>query len=671
MKIITKLGLIALSMTSLTFATTDNLVKKQQEIESKIDSVKVKEGIEFGGQFRSEFIRSKIDGNGMNDEFRQREDITYTQVDFDIKARPNTSTTARVIMRMHADWPTFFGSLNNPVTTRWISLDGKIGDYTWYHLGDLKTKWSEYSIWSDNTNQLYEPYIFTEQRSQQMNEAFLGDNYRPVQGINLKSALKIGKIDYLGVDILGARLRTAFMPKDAPTSTTAKNLVVSSFESAEMDKYLIGGKLDVEAYNVGIFGSYNATIESPLTAKYSITAPIATSNISLGANFAIDKMLGMDALLFEPKGEFAMSNYSVDTVGGKFVHKNFIGDVEGDNNASAMTVGTLLGYNVKKTVNVKVDFGYVNNDPHFRNDMTQSPEFIPQQILNTDNNSTKDEHYTYFDARYHGAYKSVTKQNTERGVEYLPYPTSKLAYTNMVLTAEESGVFNAQTSEKAYLQPFTPFAYGASTPNLNGIKLNADIGILDNKAEVSGYFSNISEIEASVNNIMTENLDTAGNISDTSYATYNWNTAKFTNFGGGLKLHVDKFLSIDRVIRLSGAYEGATATRIVGTLVTGDDIGNSIDKGEMDLTSSLINLGLYVNLIPKLSLLGGYQIFSNKDETVSMDRKDTHSLVGLEYKVNKGAYLLVESGFIDHTDNKDDANNFSQNLIMTKIKVNF
>ena len=690
MKFKIKLGLILLSLTSLTFASTEDIVKKQQEIEAKLDSIKVKEGIEIGGQFKSEYIRSEIKGEAANDTLRTREDIGYTQVDFDFKARPNTSTTARAIMRMHADWPTFFGSLGNPITTRWISLDGKIGDFTWYHVGDYKAKWSEYSIWSDNSELLYEPYIFTEQREQQMGEAFLGDNYRPVQGVNLKTAMKIGPLDYLAVDLLGARLRTAFMPKldaGAPVAT-ASSLVASSFESGEMDKYLMGGKLDLEAYNVGVFATYNTTVESELTSKYRVTAPLTTTNMSFGGNIAIEKMLDMPALLLQPKGEFAMSNYKINTEDGLTPHAGFMGDTEGDNTGNAMTVGALLGYEVSKSFNAKLDFGYVNNSSTYRNDMAQSPEFIPQQIMNVDNNNLVNEKYTYFDARYRGAYKSVTKIPLADGtMDYKAYPTSKLSYTNMIITAEESGALMAQTAQDANHQPFTPFAYGASTPNLTGIKLNADFGVLDNKVEVSGYFSNMNEIDG-YNNEMTMTNEEG----EESSMTYNWNTAKFANFGGGLNLHLGKLLSFNRAIQLSGAFEAATATRDAGTIEDTDgDNGDNMDNGSMDLTSNMINVGLYVNIIPRLSLLGGLQMFNNQEVTkynhvenpagiIFMDYKDTQVLGGLEYKVNAGAYLLVEGGFIKHENLQDDAfaalgeakTSFEQMpIIMTKIKVNF
>ncbi len=684
MRLFIKLGLIALSMTGLTFASsTEDIVERQKEILSKLDSVKVKEGVEFGGEFRSEFFRSQIDGNGTNEELRKREDITYTQVDFNIKARPNTSTTANVIMRMHASWPNFFGSLNNPISTRWISLDGKIGDFVWYHVGDLKAKWSEYSIWSDNSEQIFEPYVFAEQRAQQMNEAFLGDNYRPVQGVDLKTAFKAGKVDYIGINLLGARLRTAFMPKENPTSTKPQNLIVNSFEGAEMDKFLVGGKFDIETYNVALGASYHATMESPLTSKYSVTAPMTTTNLAVTANIGIDRMAKLDGFTIEPKAEFAMSTYSLDTVGGKVIHENFIGDVDGNNSDMAMKAGAKLGFEAKKTFNVMLDVGYVNNGTNFRNDLSQSPEFIGQQIMNTDNLDKPEvnKNYTYFDARYHGAYKAVTKMETEQGMAYVPYPTSKCSYTNMTLTAEESGALRAQTSEQAYFQPFTPFAYGAATPNLTGLDLDFNIGALDNGIEVAGYFSTISEIEGFINEhsyTITE-TDTAGKETEvTKTDVYNWETASFTNFGIGANIHIGKLAGISRIIDLSVGYEMASATRAEGA--NGTDENN--EDGEMNLTSGLLNAGLYVNLIPRLSLLGGFQMFSNADDTKVknedgkevnlLDRTDMHWLAGLEYKLNDGAYLLVEGGMISSKDNLDDANSFEQApIIMTKIKVNF
>ena len=68
---------------------------------------------------RSEYIKSDIDGDAVVDGKRTSEYVTYTQVDFSLIGRPNTFTSAKAIFRMHADWPNFWGSPQNPPFQVW------------------------------------------------------------------------------------------------------------------------------------------------------------------------------------------------------------------------------------------------------------------------------------------------------------------------------------------------------------------------------------------------------------------------------------------------------------------------------------------------------------------------------------------------------------------------
>ena len=61
-------------------------------------------------------------------------------MDFDIRARPNTATQGRLIMRMHQDWRNFFSDIGNPINTRWISIDGKVKEMFSYNVGDFRQR---------------------------------------------------------------------------------------------------------------------------------------------------------------------------------------------------------------------------------------------------------------------------------------------------------------------------------------------------------------------------------------------------------------------------------------------------------------------------------------------------------------------------------------------------
>ncbi len=107
----------------------DTAVTVSEDLGKRIERILATAGISFHGEFRSGYFGSVLWDTGKNTYGRTKETDEYSSVDFDIHARPNDAVACRLIFRMHHNWPNFWSSPGNPIFSRWISIDGKIGNF--------------------------------------------------------------------------------------------------------------------------------------------------------------------------------------------------------------------------------------------------------------------------------------------------------------------------------------------------------------------------------------------------------------------------------------------------------------------------------------------------------------------------------------------------------------
>jgi len=701
MKNVLKYLVAVVATYNLAFGSIGDLVDKQKQLEEKVDSIEAKQGIEWGGNFRSEYLKSDISGY-INDGKRTSEYVTYTQVDFSIIGRPNSYTSAKAIFRMHADWPNFWGSPQNPIAVRWLSMDGRSkSKYVYYHVGDFKVKWTPLTLWTPSVGFLNEPYIFSELRHQQMGEFFLDDyNYRVLQGVNLKYAAKVGALSYIGAEMLGSILRPSFIDN---------NMVATNFESDNMTKVLWGargyfsilGFLDINPSYLNIrdlIGTYNPTIPGS-------ALPQNTKNISLELNFNIDSLVKVDGLELKVGAEFATSNDQryvypiqtgnivVDTTNvtlndGSFAeYLGYVNTIDGkeysmldttDVKDNALLVNLKTSYTrSNNSFNVCLNLNYLSIGKDFRADAAQTPIFLPRRILNidNDNNNTLLNHYTIFDAMYYGVYKSLTQNYvvTDSGdiyVSYLPYPTAKFSYLNMVL--EEREYRSAKLDNT--IQLILPF--GLATPNTKGITLDGKIGLLDNAIELPWRVSSLSDIDPDTIQLNKNEIVAL-------------TPSTYTSFGGGLTLNIHKFLGWKRAVRILGSFEQNSKKDGQYTLFSKSELSIydsavineyeynvwDIDTaGVIDIENTVINAGLYLGLVSRLAVLGGLQKIDGTWKDYMWGYRNFTSLNllgGVEYKLDKNAYLLIEGGKIGYKNNDNSSYDFDQTIMNVKINVNF
>jgi hypothetical protein len=163
-------------------------------VAATLERIMAKAGISIDGEFRSQFLKTDITGKGADTTKRTDESAEFTSVDFDIKARPNTITQGRLIFRMYQDWRNFMSNFDNPIFTRWISIDGTLNGMFSYNAGDFRQKYTPLTLYAPDIDLLYEPDIFAKERAIAQNEVFIDNNQRMLQGVNANFAAEIAPV---------------------------------------------------------------------------------------------------------------------------------------------------------------------------------------------------------------------------------------------------------------------------------------------------------------------------------------------------------------------------------------------------------------------------------------------------------------------------------------------
>lgn len=631
--------IITLICAILIAGATAEKTDKMDAIQKSLDKIMSKAGISINGEFKSEYFSSKIGGQGADSSIRKQETNEFSSVDFDINARPNEMVTGRLIFRMHQNWQNFFSDVSNPIFSRWMSIDGNIKDIFKFSAGDFKQKYSSLTLYTPEINILYEPIIFIHQRENSMDENFLGDNNRVLQGLNLNFDAEIVPVfNEFHFGLFGARLRS--------TEVNIKNgnFAANKLETADMAKYSVGSNIDLtimKCLNIGgtwmnIFdqkASYKGTVKN----VDSIARLLAQSTqiISVRPGIDIGKKIGIEALNFNILSEFALSE---DDTTWYVKNDNDTGLVDSMILGSAISLGGEIGYSEGSKWGVNVNACFLINSKNYRNELAQSPSFIGGRIMNIENGGL--ENYTTFDALYHNVFKFVPSDAAQYWVKA---PFRKNSYYRSIFTKKDLNGIVAEEMDPA-LQLVMP--YGPATPNRVGI--NADLkGYAVNKGiQFTALFSSLKEKSEIV-------LD-----------TQSIPIADFAQIGGGFKLDFSKFIPfLKHPFELSGSYVLSNRKR-------------SVDNKNDKLESGFLNEGLYYKFWKRTALLGGFQEVKITQTIDTSKTTDTFTnwAFGLEWKVSDGADVVFSYGQIlaaideNHAqENKD----FHQDLLDLSLRVKF
>lgn len=602
-------------------------------IEKTVRKVISKAGINIGGEFRSQFLLSRVKGNAVEKNYRKDENVEYTSVDFDISARPNTALQGRLIFRLHQDWRNFFSSLKSPVFARWISIDGLVKNVFSYSIGDFKQKYTPLTLYSPDIDIAYEPEIFAKLRRQAMNEVFLGDNERVLQGVNFNFDAEIVPIfKEFHFNLLGTRLRLA--------GVGTESMVADEVETSRMDKYLLGTNINMEIFPDLLVGG---TVLDIFDSRYTFHGSSQDSATILKQQTLIHaQRLGFGTAPFiDPEkfniavnGELAWSfddslwwdsdSIFVDTVFTGL--DSTLGAATTKGTAWTVDLSTHIG--LGSAGNLDLTFGYLRNGVHFRNELAQSPTLLYARIMNSENDPVTGALYSTFDVLYRHVFKFCPSQNAFN-LGWFKGPMSKSGYTNGLLTYKELSA--------TWLDPslYLVMPYGPATPNRKGIQ-----------GELSGDFIEKAIVFSITAKYLNEINGWVGQPDLTDSTLFErFPEAKFYEMCGGLSLDIAKLGDWwPYPFIFSGSYRQSNAS---SEEVTGYPTSAFV------LNVDLINAGLYWTFWKRASLLGGFQYLKNTYNNIysiyPWDVKEIHWVVGLEYKVAEGGTITGSFGFNDVT----------------------
>lgn len=710
-----------------TAATEVSVTERQEALSAQLEQILSKTGISIGGSFRGEAGSSVLEGNGLEQTRRDDEQIGFTSVDFDIRARPNTSTTARAVFRMHLDHASFFGSPYTPLQTRWLSMDGGFFDMGYYHLGNMQMKWSPLVIGATEPGFLYTPRIFAQQQKQAMDERFIGGGVRNLQGANLglRAAVPNLQIDSFDVSLLAAKLLSASAIGDPVSINISRNDIGGKLTGypdslANFDRWSLGAKGNVAfLHGLTVGANYLKTMDLSSTYGTKDTARhlrrtvsktgtvswsgstaevVRDSIIQNGSVFSVNlgarvgSLISNTNLIADLDVEFAHSGWDyysardivVDSVVNDSVSLGLFKPVYTTKSGNALNLGVAAGWKTESWAG-KVRGGFLMNDSLFRSDLAQTPVFFAStgRIYNSEQDvAAKLSHYNTFDALYHSVHRYVAEDKNE----YAKSPYDKIAYSNYVGGGMNPsiGSWNASVSNagEAYGLALVANALAADSATRVTTKTAlaaAKLALYNTSIYGSGFDRDLQLVlpsgEASPNRVGPKfGLD-------------------FDLMQGGVEVKVDGYMLQEAKGSVVDSFNQATAEKAkfqqiqAGVRIRADrfisgwdkpielsgSVGQSTAKGGASLNyqSTAINAGLYAGVIKRLAVLAGYQLIDGKDKAFLVDRKQSNLAGGLEFKIQEGAYLLGMYNLIKTEFPNATEYNFDQNLWSTKISVSF
>jgi hypothetical protein len=657
-------------------------------LQSAVEGIMAKAGIQFSGEFRSRFLLSRIGGEGADPARRIDESVEYTSVDFDIGARPTSALQAKVIFRMHQDWRNFFSDVANPIFLRWVSIDGDVKRVFGYNVGDFREQYSPLTLYAPQIEPLFEPAIFSRLRESAMSEQFLANNDRLLQGVNLNFDAELFPIlSELHAGVLATRLRLA------ETSIQNGSRVATSLEAADMDMYLLGVNIDaVISEGLSVGATVMPLFDMPSTyatpGSYDTTAANTSARQTLvgAVRGALSSRLFRDSGPFTLglDGEFAMARdrdsawYAYDTTFGAdtAVH----GRLETESvQAGALAANIRADFTANERTAAGVTVGYMRNEPDFRNPMAQSPSFVGERIMNIENDPVRaggvidQRYYTTFDALYGSVFKFVPSRNTNR---WMQAPFRKLSYISSILTADELAAY-AESHIDTAVQLMLPM--GPATPNRQGVKLLATAAILKNGAlALKGESYALSEMRGAFwDSLRIGPAAGAGDTATSVAVNRRLPKTAYLHVGGGFSLDIGALVDhMHYPLRISASYRHTAAT---------NDGIDTVALSRHNATVGFLNAGAYWKFWKRLALLGGYQRIQT-DATAPGQRYGVaeiqqHLSAGFEWTVAEGGALIGRIGRIAARYRHDDpsiadagdltARDFYQRQIELFLRVRF
>lgn len=682
----------ALALIGAGMASASVVADNQQAIQNKMDSLDSKRGLEINGSIRSGFFRSTFDSemdqmavNNTSD----REQNEFVVFDLKLGFRPWDDVRANAIIRMSAGMQEYFAAAAKNVSVPWLNIEGKVGDFFHYVVGDFRQAYSPLTLYSPDVEFLYEPDIYHRNRQIARSQVLLEGNQRNLQGVNLQFRDSFGDaIGEVRAEGIFSRLRR---PEYLDMSGAMGNLlpnegVSGAHQTSGMDKYLAA--LNLENYPlkknvmVGLTQMLIWDDENSLQReyrknylyiknrgndpthkfKYGPVNPYDTlpqntmvTSLRLGADGA--GLLNNQNLILDFTAEYAMSKDDVyeefsadvpDSVTGQpftllkdstaapktYDTLKVLTHEKSSLNGKALLVELNIGYQVESTWMVKATANYLMNDSNWFNNLAQSPSFFPRRIMNSEKDGNTSKYginsplYSTFDALYHFTPK-FSPVPTTLGTDDNAMRDGQTESYNIAPYAKNS--WNTAVLTRKELE----IATALSDPTVqlalpNGLATSNRKGI--KSRIVAGYGKN--------NAVEVQGLFTA--LTEVN-ETWEKEPAEFNEIGAGAKVNVFQFIGIDAPLELSGSYKASNRK-----------------QAKTELSTNFINAGLYYRFFRRFGFAAGFQkadmelntdlqqIYGNYGVEIPVAKGEQQQwMVGLDYTMSKYAWLAINYGRVN------------------------
>lgn len=692
MKTNMKKSLFALLSASVA-ASAASVYDNQKLMESKVDSINAKRGLEIDGSIRA--VAQKVtfetdqDPTGIN-AFPETERNEYATADLGFHFRPYEGVRANAEFRLGAGMQEYFSSASKTASVGWINVEGNIGQSFYWIVGDFRQQYSPLTLYTPGIDVMYEPTIFARKRHMAMKEQRVEGNQRNLQGANIQFRGNLGEsVGELRLEALFARLnRNAVLDFNGAEGNILPN---EQFAGASMasntDKWLVAGNIELLPLSknlyVGVTPMYifddekssayayrhpseqDLALNPDLEENDYYVYPVNPYDLSTQETMVISARVGGDIagvignsnLILDLVGEYAMSSdkiKGVDSTESKNKDgETVVEEIETSEtlDGSAILVQLNAGYKTS-SFGAKLSVDFIRNDSAWFNNAAQSPSFFAQRIMNSDRDGNVVKYgvyaplYNTFDALYNYAPKfspvsrsgsmategpDLLDKNYGQSDSYKIAPYNKNSYGNNIYNRSQLALLELLNDPA--LQMSLP--NGLATANRMGARgiLTVNVG---EWVEAQGLFSMFNQVTPFVG----------------------FKEASYTEFGGGAKVDVFKALGFTLPLEISGSYKHSE--RSIDSDIQGKDAVN----GTAEAKSDFINAGLYVQYLPRLGFTAGFQmvnteynvfeqsIYTGKllalgAEGIPMVKSEQMQwMVGLDYSVAKNAWLALNFGIV-------------------------
>ena len=709
----TLIALLTASVAASASAVADN----QKALQAKADSANAKRGVEIGGSIRAVAQRSSFktdqDPSGLN-QMPDVERNEFVSADLSFGFRPFENVRANIIMRLGGGMQEYFASAAKTLEAKWLNVEGNVGKSFYWTVGDFRSAISPLSIYNPGIDIIYEPTIFARKRHMAQKEQLLEGNKRNLQGVNLQFRQEIDPmVGELRVEAMLARVnRVSVLDLSGAEGNILPNdPIPGATLAANTDKWLAGGNIELLPVNknvyVGLTPMYifdnensksytyrhakvreeeNSPLEpdrTPDAQNYTagneyLRDAINPYDTTLQKTFVLSARAGADiAGIMQNKNltldlvlEYAMSMNKVKMPGiGADPATGAPIEVENEEsiNGSALLATLNAGYKVDNSWSAGLALDFIRNDEKWFNNLAQSPSFFAQRILNSDKDAVCLEHdpktgkctkfdsqvkygvnsplYSTFDALYNYSPKFAPVARS-LGTDDDAFLAGQNSSYNIALYNKNSWGSNVYSAAQLnLLSMMTDPAIQMALPN--GLATANRMGV---RAIIKGDWQEKVEGQILVSTFNQVNSVVPG-MDKTSYM----------EIGGGAKIDIAKIAGLGKPMEFSGSFKQSSSKA--------DILPSELNPtpGSAEVKSSFINVGFSAQFLPRVGFTAGFQMINSDYGVTSpnplvgydvplMKSKQTHWMVGFDYTVAENAWLSINYGMINVSNDYNIAN---------------